>query len=209
MMKLAIDRGNFMWGRYLLFVFVMILPFGALVISRYLKNRTYVLIIAVLLAVTPIFISQRVNKPDLYIVKNAARGIEPLGRWLADSPFQDSPLLLTKMSWDSTYLPLYRPEIAFRYIIVSDWLRDDSHLRDFILGFQPQLLITRDGESKHISRIEKFIGAKIPENRLIYDQHTIKAYDLRGLYRETEYSIAPINRCVPVGPDFRACPNKR
>jgi hypothetical protein len=206
--KFGMDRGLTMHTRYLLLIFVMSFPFCTFVISRYLNLRIkpYFIILAVFLVAAPPFVSQVVNKHDLYVTRKTAPGVETLGRWLADSPFRDSPLLLTKMGWVSTYLPLYRPEIAFRYIIVSDWL-NDTHLRDFLSTFQPQLLITSDGEHKYISRIEKLIGAQIHEDRLVYVQDTYKAYDLRGLSKLTKYSTVPINRSLIVGPGFLGMPS--
>ena len=201
--KFGMDIGSNMLVRYLLFIFVLVLPLGTFVINRYLnlKIKPYFIIFAVFIVAAPPFVSQVVNGYDLYVTQKRAHGVETLGRWFENSPFSNSSILMTKMKWKSTYLPLYVPEIAFRYIIVSDWI-GDSYIRDFISIFQPQLLITRDGEDEDISRIEKFIGAKIREDSLVYDQDTFKAYDLRGLSQATKCSTAPINRCVIVGPGF-------
>lgn len=201
--KFGMDIGSGMWVRYLLFIFVMVLPLGTFVINRYLNLRIkpYFIILAVFIVAAPPFVSQVVNGHELYVTQKRAHGVETLGRWFENSPFSDSSILMTKMKWKSTLLPLYVPEIAFRYLIVSDWLHE-YHLRGFISTYQPQLLITQEGEQKYISRIEKIIGAQIIEDRLIYDQDTFKAYDLRGLSRISMYFSAPINRCQPVGPGF-------
>ena len=199
--KFGMDRGSSLWVRYLLFIFVMVLPFGIFFMNRYFRNYSYIIILAVLLAAAPSFIFHVLGH-DEYVTRKTNPAFETLGRWLADSTFQDSPLLMTEMKWKSTYLPLHRPEIAFRYMIVSDWL-DGAHLRDYISTFKPQLLITRDGEQKYISRIENFFADQIiEEDRLIYNQDTLKVYDLRGLSPSVNSLSAPINRCVPVGPDF-------
>lgn len=199
--KFAIDRGSSLWMRYLLFFFVIILPLGTFVMSRYLRKYPLIIMLVVLLSAAPPFVSQALKLNEV-VTRKAAPGIEKVGRWLADSPFRDAPILLTVMKWDSTYLPLYRPEIAFRYLIVSDWLQD-ANLQDFIATFQPQVLITRDGEQKYIARLEKLFGKKIMvEDRLIYNQDNYKAYDLRGLSSAVEPSYEPADRTVPVGPDF-------
>jgi hypothetical protein len=200
--KFAIDRGSSLWVRYLLFIFVIVLPLCTIVMSRYLRKYPYIIILTFLLAAAPPFVSQALILKGSGVTRKAVPGIETLSHWLADSPFRNSPLLLTVMKHQASILPLYNPEIAFRYLIVSDW-RHDSHLRDFILTFQPQLLITRDGEQKYIARIEKFFdGQIVTDDRLIYSRDTFKAFDLRGLSPVLQPSYAPTNRYVLVGPDF-------
>ena len=163
--KFGMDRGLSFDQRYLLFIFVMSLPIFSFVISHYLRKNSYIIILAVVfIAAADPFISQVIHKrSNLHITQNKTHDIETLGRWLADSPYRDSPLLLTTMkNWDSTYLPLYSPEIAFRYIILTKG-RSDSVYRDFITTFQPKLLITREGDHEGMSRFEKLTRISNPE----------------------------------------------
>jgi hypothetical protein len=199
--KFGMDRGTSLWLRYLLLLFVTIIPISNFAISRYLGKKPLMIFLAVSIAAAPPFISQVVKKRELFVTHAGAQGVEALSNWLQKSTFKDSPLLMTKIDWKATYIPLYTPGIAFRYIIVSDWLSDDL-LYDFISIRQPQLLITSNNEDRYISRIEKVLGVKIKEDRLTYDQDSYKAFDLRGLRPKTSISLPHHNRCIPIGPDF-------
>ena len=199
--KFGMDRGTSLWLRYLLLLFVTIIPLSNFTISRYVGKKPLMIFLAVSIAAAPPFISQVLNKRELFVTQTGAHGVEALSNWLQNSTFKDSPILMTKIQWKATYIPLYTPEIAFRYIIVSGWLSDNL-LYDFISIRQPQLLITSDNEEKYILRIEKILGEEIKEDRLIYNKDSYKVFDLRGLMPKTSLSFTHRNRCIPIGPDF-------
>lgn len=202
--KFGMDRGSTFDQRYLLFIFVMSLPIFSFVLSRFLRKNPYIIILAVVfIAAADPFISQAQHRRgEFHVTQKRVQGIEKFGHWLGNSPYRDSPLFLTTMkNWDATFLPLYRPEIAFRYSILTP-NRPDSVHRDFIKTFQPQLLITREGDDKGISDFEKLTGALIRKDRLVYDIDTIRAFDLNGLSLDKNYSTSSINRYVLVGPGY-------
>jgi hypothetical protein len=200
MVKFTMDRGDSLRLRYLLVIFIMILPISCFVLQRYFGKKTLVVLVAVLLSAAPPFLSQVYNKKQLYVTSKADHSAEHLASWIEKSAFKKSSILMTEMGWKSTLIPLHIPEIAFRYIIVSDWLRD-SLLSDFIAEFQPQLLITSDDQQIFNTRIEKALGAKIAEASLIYDKDSFKVYDIRGLLQKNLTPRAN-KKCIPVGPDF-------
>ena len=184
MFKFTMTRGKSMFDRYLILVFVMALPFATMPFVNYVKNNLWKLVMVFIVAITSIGISFSIYKPAVYFTPMKRTAIQNLAIWLKNSPYSADAILMTKLGWKSTYLPLYFPEIGSRNLIVSYW-RSDSDIRDFIETRQPSLLITRYGDEKYKSRIESILGRKIGKDLLIHTEdssnYSINIYDIRRL----------------------------
>ena len=172
MLRFAIARGESVYNRYLLFGFVISLPYAVVPFvarsgerrtGRRLAARAAAVMLAALvvthystgparawprLAVTP------------WITTERPVAIERFSAWLAGNRFTTSPILATEMHWHSTYLPLYHRTLAHHFAIVSDW-REDEFIRRFLAIERPVLLLTQAGDERHVTRVERILGAAI------------------------------------------------
>ena len=179
MFKFALVRGKALYDRYLLFGYVMVLPFAAAVFTYYSNNyRIWVGMILIVVASFGALVL--FCHPPSYVTRRQPTAIKDAAVWLKKSSYYGDPILLTRMGWQSTYFKLYLPEINQRCVTVSEYTTD-SRLQHFLKIHKPPLLITRDGEDKYRSRIETILGERIPEDRLIYSKDNIKIYDIRDL----------------------------
>lgn len=176
MLHFTMVRGTSLWARYLLFGLVMTLPLAALPVIRYVEQ--YRLGLSAFLGLALLFVGiAQVDGPSLYVTRQPPGDIQRVAAWLRQSPFRDNPILLTKMGWRSTYLPLYAPEIGPRFRIVSFWI-SDAALMDFVRSQPLSLLVTRDGDEAFQARL-KAIGVEVDDERLIHTEGPIKIYALR------------------------------
>ncbi len=190
LLSVAIARVERLWDRYLLFGFVMTLPFASLPLFHYFKHsrqwRGVIISLAVVLvgaSVLSIATSAfRVSTFDefspVYVTRKQPAEIKKVAEWLQRSSYRDDPVLLTSMDWQSTYLPFYFPEIGSRQLIVSSWTKD-SDIQIFLENQRPSLLITRDGDDESWARVEGVLGRKIQADSLIHREGTVKVYDLK------------------------------
>jgi 4-amino-4-deoxy-L-arabinose transferase-like glycosyltransferase len=174
----AIKRGLSLYDRYLLFSFVMSLPLVILPTTTYFRNNFKRLFIYIVAAIICIGISIRYYDPQIYITYRQPTEIKNLVDWLRRSPYDDEPILSTKMGWNSTYLPQYYPEVASRYLIVSFWA-SDSQLQKFLNTQNQFLLITCDSDQDLQVRIENFLKKNINANELIHTEGSIKVYRIK------------------------------
>jgi len=175
MVYLAMTISTSLWNRFLLFGFVMPLPFAFLPFTQELRihYRSLALIMCVVLLAAGVAVFPR-QRP-LWVTVQRPTEIKNLVAWLKESPYRDDPVLVTKMEWQATYIPLYFPEI--RMAIVSPWVGDDE-IHDFLRDQNPSLLITREGEAELQARIENIMGKVIAEHNLVHEEGAIKIYRL-------------------------------
>lgn len=176
MLYFAMSRGESLWDRYLLFGLVMALPFALLPFVRYVNRNNRLLALIICLGVVSAGVSElSYRRPEVYVTPWEPVEIKRIAAWLKESPYREDPILLSKMGWKSTYLPLYFPQASSRFLVVSFWT-EDSRLQDFLKNRQPSLLITRDGDDEFQSRIEALLGKRIRLDRPLHTEDTIKIY---------------------------------
>jgi hypothetical protein len=177
------QRGWSLWNRYLLFGIVTLLPFISLQFVRYFGSRPNSESFVALFVAASIAIATYWDLPSVHLRPSQPTEIKNMAQWLARSPYSRDAVLLTKMDWQSTYLPLYFPELAScrsaRFRIVSFW-SEDQELAKFVASKRPALLITRDGDARFQSRIESLLGAKMQTSDLVHRESRINAYDIRS-----------------------------
>jgi len=79
--------------------------------------------------------------------------------WLRTSNYKNDAILMTRLNWPSTYLPLYAPEFGGRSIVVSPRVADEE-IRRFLDGLHPTLLITRPadpGDRRQLVRLRNIV----------------------------------------------------
>jgi hypothetical protein len=183
------QRGWSLWNRYLLFGLVTMLPFIVLPFAGSMKRHAHLPILVVLLSVGSIGIATAWGLPSVHLRPAQPNEIKTLASWLTASPYRDDAVLLTRMGWHSTYLPLYAPALAScpsaRFKVVSFWAEDPEVAR-FVKSERPALLITQDGDESFQARVENLFGAKLRTEDLVYRLNTTRVYDIRSYRIETE-----------------------
>ena len=179
-LSFATFRGTSLVDRNLLFGFVLTLPFALIPFALYLRTRPRWLVLMIFVALVSVGFAHLSRRPEIYVTTKQPTEIKRIVAWLETSPYRDHAILLTRMGWQSTYVPLYLHKSKARYLIVSFWT-EDSELEEFLTYQQPSLLITRDGDEEFQSRIEVLLGWKTHPDRLVYVGGKIKIYALRLL----------------------------
>jgi len=176
----ARSRGPALYDRNLLFGFVLALPVATLPYLRVCDSYRHGILVAVLAGICSMAIAYVANRPRVFVTGRKPTEIVELARWLATTPYRNDAVLETKMDWDSTYLPLYAPQLSGRFLIVSLWVDDDA-LRRFIRDLQPSLLLTREEDAAYRHRVEHVLGHTISAQRRIYREEHAEVYDLSDL----------------------------
>jgi hypothetical protein len=175
MVYLAMTISTTLWNRFLLFGFVMPLPFAFLPFTQELRihYRWLGLIMCVVLSAAGVAAFPR-QRP-LWVTVERPTEIKNLVAWLKESPYRDDPVLVTSMGWQATYIPLYFPEVKMG--MISPWVEDDE-VYYFLKNQPPSLLITREGDSELQGRIENIMGKVIAKHNLLHEEGAIKVYRL-------------------------------
>lgn len=176
-------RGPSLRDRFLLFGFVITLPFFILPFTFYFRNYRRWLLPILLISITSIIIQSFFIPPYLNVTRNHPTEIKKVTVWLKNSSYRDDSILITEMpkiKRQSRYIPLFFPEISSRYLIMSD-LVSDSRLKEFLKSQHPSLLISSYGDDEFQARLAPYLKREISQNRLVYQEGNIKVYDLVGL----------------------------
>jgi len=173
----AVFRGPGLYNRYLLVGCILALPFAAVSYVRYCGHYRHSLALGALIGVVALGGALVAHKPQLWVTRGPPGEVVELTRWLRQTRYRDTGVLLTKINWNSTYVPLYVPELSGRCLIVSVWV-DDSALSRFISQQKPFLLITQAADAFERARIEKALERTIRPERRVFSAGRIEAYDL-------------------------------
>src|SRR4029077_7986165 len=119
LMYVALVRGWEMRSvdRYLLFGFAMALPFAVSPYGPRLTNARLqwsivvaVGVISVVLAGAEMFhASQHEADSPVFVTQHQPIAMKRVAAWLRNSQYRDAAIIVTRMDWQSTYLPLYFP----------------------------------------------------------------------------------------------------
>jgi hypothetical protein len=175
MLYLAMTISTSLWNRFLLFGFVMSLPFAFLPFTQELRIHYRWLALIICVGLVSVGVSAFPHQRPLWVTLQRPTEIKNIAAWLKKSPYRDDAVLLTRIDWKSTYLPLYLPEAVSRVFIVSPWA-EDADVDDFLKHQRPSLLITDDGDAAFQARIEAILGRRIHEHSLVHQEGIIKVY---------------------------------
>jgi hypothetical protein len=160
----------------------MALPLAAAPFASHIKKHRGWLLVGIGIAVMSMLITNLTGSPHTYLTREKPLEIKKVAAWLKSSEYREDPVLLTKMSWQSSYLPLYFPEIGSRDFFVSSDT-EESSLRDFLQNEKPSILITSEEDKEYQLHIERFLGERIGRDDLVHTEGNIKVYDIRRLLR--------------------------
>lgn len=201
----AMARGRALYDRYLLFAFILCLPFSALPLSslisfsghhkpQYRRQITAgVILLSVALVVSVFY------KPHVYTYKNLHRRYTPFfvtlwrpteiknaADWVKNSPYRESSVLLTEIEGQSWYFSSYLPEAGERRLVAASYV-PDSVIQGFLKTRRPSLLIACDDDSAVIARIEHLLGKNIGDDLLIHAEKFVKVYDISSVFKSTQF----------------------
>jgi len=176
-LRIAQALGPALYDRYLLFGYVIALPFACAGLLDSLRRYRHGMLLSVLVALGSVGVAYAVYAPQTFVTRTQPTDIVQLARWLPNSPYRDAAVVLTKMDWQSSYLPLYRPQLAGRSFIVSVWVNDDA-LEHFIREQKPALLITSTDDAAYRERVERILGHAIRVDAPAQVFGALQVYDL-------------------------------
>lgn len=146
-LHLVSAHGGILWERELLLMLVFWLPFGlALVPAR--SARVWGCALVGLAG-----LSFYRHPPQMYVMPDTLAPVRQVASWLKTGPYGDTPLVMTRCQWWSTYLPMLYPPCATHESVVSDWMSDSS-LAQFLRENKPPIVITIPGDEPMLRRIE-------------------------------------------------------
>jgi hypothetical protein len=183
LLRYAMAVGTGFWDRYALLGYVVLLPLSALGYGRCFGLRRGRLIVGYTLMAGMMLAAYAGYGRTIFVTRKHPTQIIEIATWLRSSPYRDDAILLTKMDWESTYLPLYYPPLIGRYLIVSVWESDDA-IHRFVRDRRPSLLITRASDVQERSRIERILGATVPASSRLHIVGEAEAYALSRLVGE-------------------------
>jgi hypothetical protein len=204
-MAYAMARGTALYDRFLLFAFILALPFSALPLTRlilFLRQRKqrygqHIAIASILLVIT--LVVSVFYKPHIYTYKKLHRRhtpffvtlwrpaeIENVAGWVKNSSYREGPFLLTDIEGQSSYFSLYLPEAGAHRLVVRRYDQDTA-IQEFLTTQKPSLLITCDYDNEVLSRIEKLLGRNVDKGMLVYKENIIKVYDIRSVVKSMHF----------------------
>ena len=180
--KMVLALAGGMVARNLLLGFALLLPFAALAYTESLGRSRRSVAIGAALLVGSMATAYCLNLPRTFVMRKKPHEVIALARWLRTSAYRNDPILITKMDWASTYLPLYAPEIIGREAIVSAFVPEAS-TDSFIKTRRPVLLITQSGDIDEQARIVRIIGQPLEPmmQKPVYTSGPIEVYDISKL----------------------------
>jgi hypothetical protein len=185
----TLARGETVWTRYLLMLFVLSIPFAALPffagpLGRRTARAPWIAALALSLTVALSYVADwPYGHEGYWITREQPRDMRAAARFLDEQSLGHMPVVLTPMGWQSTYLPALLPSVAGRTLIVSDWL-DDEFIDAWIKGARPAVLLTASGDEKWRGHVEAALGTPVEESALLYTAGDVRVYDLRAITRK-------------------------
>jgi 4-amino-4-deoxy-L-arabinose transferase-like glycosyltransferase len=182
MYRFTIVRGDSLWERYLMFGVTLALPYAAwgfkpgLEHRRWSRQRWIIAVLSVVFAIGMLL--PRPAYTNFYVVRQAPVEVLNISRWLHQSGYSESAILMTAMDWDSTYFPLYVPGIRSRHLIASAWTAD-REIKAFVATQKPKLMITRAGvDDRFKPQLAKLLQPLLDNPELIHQEGQTQVYRL-------------------------------
>jgi hypothetical protein len=168
--------GPGLYSRYLLFGLTAALPFAVVLPLEVFGRSRSVLAASALVILVSLGIAFQGDTWE-WVTRQTPTDIVGIARWLPNTPYRSDAVLMTKMDWQSTYLPLYAPQLSDHSLIVSVWI-DDATLRRFVKEERPTLLITRREDESYRERIAQITGRSITPDRCVYRDGLTEVFDI-------------------------------
>lgn len=182
MLRFAMVRGETFQPRYLLFGLVLILPFAALPLLHLFKAEKLFLSAAIIFILLTFAFPMIVYYPMKDVTRKQPTAIEKVACWLKENTSRQEPILMTNMGGQSTYLPLYHPDIGAHdighFIYYQHCGMSDARLENYLRNRRPSLFITCDRDHNLQSKIERVWGGKTITDNLIHTEGEISIYKL-------------------------------
>jgi len=189
----AIVRGGLLMGpalypRYLLLAFTLSLPFAAVAYLAIAGRSGNSMVVGVVLIGASLAMPYRHLYPlnrswtPIFVTRRVPTDIIMIAKWLPSSAYGNDAVVMTKLDWDSTYLPLYLPQLNGRAMAVSVWV-PLTFIRQFVESNHPALLITDYKDSAGIARLDDALKRAV-EPMLrdpVFVSGALEVYDIRGL----------------------------
>jgi hypothetical protein len=178
-LQFSMSRGGLVWSRYFLFGFATLLPLAAIPFERYVGQRVGRIVLYLVLMLAPLALSVSYYRPDVNVTRDEPTAIKDLAAWLRTSPYRDHAMIVTRMDWYSSYLPVYFPEAYDRIFVFHFWKRDQAVV-DFFRKQRPYLLITSAEDGPYQARIEALLRMKLGACPVVHAQGDITVFDVTG-----------------------------
>src|SRR3954451_13147387 len=162
--KFAADRGAALWPRYLATELVLLLPFAAGALAVCVRPAA-VRAAATALALAAAGYATWARAPDLYLVRAIPEATREAAGWIAARP-ADEAFLMTRMSWQASYVPVLDRLPPQRYRVLSDWLPDAGR-RDFVRPRPPAYVLPRADAAGLLVRLCREGGLMAPARRAL------------------------------------------
>jgi hypothetical protein len=191
----ALARGTKLWDRFLLFAFITLLPFSALPLtyfwSRYKRRSVIVVVLVITICASVVYKPQaykslRKSGNPFYVTLTRPTEMKNIADWLKNTPYREGSLLMTRMQGQSSYLSVYFPERASHLFIIK-YSATDADIQRFLKSGKPALLITFDGDSEVLSRIENLLGTEIGDDMLVHTENYIKVYNIEATVNSKQF----------------------
>jgi hypothetical protein len=183
MVRLTMERGPSFLDRYLLFGMVMLLPFSALPLVSWLREKRLWLLTAAMVVGFSVgacaFLQCYHLRPDFFVARQLPPEITDVAQWIQQSHYH-GPLLFTLMNFRSSYVPLLLRMTNDQFKIIWEDI-SDSQLESFITKQGPHLLITGDSDrdARYRARLEGIMKHKISPESLLHAAGDVKVYDIQ------------------------------
>jgi hypothetical protein len=164
----------------------MLLPLAVVPLVSFLKFNPKLLSASIIFVMVTFAIPKIVvYYPISHLTEKRPIEIKKLALWLERSAYRNEPVLMTWIGEQSSYLPIYFPDIGphdeGHFILRRAVL--DSRLEKYMKKRRPSLLITCDADYNFISRIERVLGKKLELGDPVYSENHVKVYDIKYLFR--------------------------
>jgi 4-amino-4-deoxy-L-arabinose transferase-like glycosyltransferase len=153
--RLATDFGVSFRARFVAAEAVLLLPLAGFAVAACLRPRPVAGAAVLMGALAMLHAAQAL---DLDLVRGIPEPTRQAAAWVARRP-PDEAFLMTRMGWQSTYVPVLARLDPQRYRTVSHWLPDEE-LRHFARTSYPAYVITRGSDGDLLERLCRVAGLK-------------------------------------------------
>ena len=184
MLRLMMDKGYAILDRYLMFGTIILLPAGIYagrsVVSKVESYRW--LFPAAFIG--SVLLVNYMNSYQRYVTPEVPIDSQNVASWLQQNRPNDVAVLMTRMDWHSTYIPLYDRSLAGNFDIISSsrLAFGEDTLVDFMCRRQPRLLISMPKDEEFIAWVEGVAGTSIESAMIIVEIGQFQIYDIVDIH---------------------------
>jgi 4-amino-4-deoxy-L-arabinose transferase-like glycosyltransferase len=178
----AVVRGETLPIRNFLFCFVFAIPVAIVPVLAFARlrpmNRIGLWVVIILTLIYTLGSASLTGpmKSGL-LTKVKPHAMMRFEEWVSKSAWRDQSMIFTVMGWQPTYLPYYFPDLAWRMLIISEWVPDNA-LRSMTKVLRPALLVTQRGDEAYVERFVKVTGIAVDRGRLVHRDSDVEVYEL-------------------------------